>query len=173
MSMEDNPHTLTLSEIMPPEKANFSGNIHGGYILQLLDRAAYACAARYCSCYVVTLSVDKVIFKKPIYVGELVSFYACVNYVGKTSLEVGVKVVAQNLMTGEKRHTNSCYLTMVAVDENGKPQAVKSLTPKTALEKRRFEEGKLRREMQMAFAKEHEQRKEALREKFNSKTKSS
>ena len=158
--------TITMSEIMPPERANFKCNIHGGYLFLLLDRVAYACAARYCGSSVVTLSVDIVIFKQPIYVGELVTFHANVNYVGRTSLEIGVKVIAENLMTGEIRHTNSCYLTMVAVDENGKPQAVKPLACKTPEQKRRFEEGKLRREMSEFFQDEHQKRKAHLRKKL-------
>lgn len=120
--------SLSMSEVMTPEKVNFAGNIHGGYILKLIDQVAYACAARYSGRYVVTLSVDQVFFKKPIYLGELVTCHASINYVGKTSMEVGIKVVAENLTTGEIRHTNSCYFTMVAVDENMKPVAVKSLT---------------------------------------------
>ena len=116
--MEDqDQRTLTMSEVMTPEKVNFSGNIHGGYILKLIDQVAYVCAARYSGHYVVTLSVDNVLFKQSIYVGELVTCYASINYVGRTSMEVGIKIIAENLITGEKRHTNSCYVTMVAVDE--------------------------------------------------------
>src|SRR5690348_13533636 len=116
---------LTMSEIMTPDMLNFRGFVHGGYILSLLDRVAYCCAARYAAKNVVTLSVDQVVFKQPINVGELVNFFASVNYVGKTSLEIGIRVVAENLLTGQIRHTNTCFFTMVAVDENGKPTPVK------------------------------------------------
>jgi acyl-CoA hydrolase len=103
--------------LMTPDMANFSGHVHGGAILKLLDQVAYACAARYCKNYVVTASLDQVIFKEPIKVGELVTFRANVNYVGRTSMEIGIKVIAENLTTQEVRHTNSCYFTMVAKKE--------------------------------------------------------
>ncbi len=138
--------SLIMSEVMTPEKVNFAGNIHGGYILKLIDHVAYACAARYTGTYVVTLSVDQVLFKQPVYVGELVTCYASVNYVGRTSLEVGIKVVAENLMTGEQRYTNACYVTMVSVNANLKPQPVEALTINNATEKRRYEEAKARRQ---------------------------
>ncbi|OGO96231.1 MAG: acyl-CoA thioesterase [Coxiella sp. RIFCSPHIGHO2_12_FULL_44_14] len=146
---------------MTPEKVNFAGNIHGGYLLKLIDQAAYACAARYCGCYVVTLSVDRVLFKEPIYVGELVTCHASVNFVGTTSLEVGIKVIAENLSTQKRRHTNSCYLTMVAVDENLKPVRIKPLTLTNDIERRRFAEAKIRRETRMVMAREHAKRKKS------------
>lgn len=151
-----------MSEVMTPEKANFAGNIHGGHLLLMLDRVAYACAARYCGGYVVTLSVDEVIFRESIHVGELVTCHAKVNYVGNTSLEIGVHVAAENLMTHKIRHTNSCYITMVSVDENGKPTPITPLELNTPDDKRRFEEAKLRREMRIQFAKEHEERKKQI-----------
>lgn len=150
---------LTMSEVMTPEKVNFSGNIHGGYILKLIDLVAYVCAARYSGHYVVTLSVDNVLFKQSIYVGELVTCYATINYVGRTSMEVGIKIIAENLVTGEKRHTNSCYVTMVAVDKNLKPVNVKPLTINNDIEQRRFEEAKIRRETRMKQARAHAERK--------------
>src|SRR5438552_9480365 len=101
---EDN-RTLMMAEIMTPDMANFHGNVHGGHILKLLDRVAYACASRYSGKYIVTLSVDQVIFKESIHVGELVSFYATVNYVGISSMEVGIRVLAEDLLTQKKRHT--------------------------------------------------------------------
>ena len=138
---------VVMSEVMMPEKANFIGNVHGGQILLLVDRVAYACAARYSGHYVVTLSVENAMFKQPIHVGELVTFYARINYVGNTSMEVGVKIVAENLRSGEKRHTNSCYVTMVAVDEDMKPTPVVPLTLEDERDTRRYEEAKLRREL--------------------------
>ena len=166
--MEEDKRRLVMSEIMPPEKANYAGNIHGGYILYLLDRVAYTCATRYSSHYTVTLSVDKVLFKRPIRVGELVSFYASVNFVGTTSMEVGIRVVAENLETGEKRHTNSCFFTMVALDSNHKPITVPPLTLTNEQEKRRYEEAKLRREINKKYEAEHAKRKQKLREQFQS-----
>ena len=156
--LEDN-RTIIMSEIMTPEKANFAGNIHGGYLLQLLDKVAYACAARYSGQYVVTLSVDKVLFKQPIHVGELITCLACVNHVGQSSMEIGIRVIAENLETGEKRHTNSCYFTMVALDKNHKPVSVKPLTLRNDIEKERFEEAIIRKEVRKTIEKEFQKRK--------------
>lgn len=130
-------HQLTMTVLMTPDTANFSGNVHGGTILKLLDQVAYACASRYAGTYVVTLSVDQVTFREPIHVGELVSFLASVNYTGSSSMEVGIKVVAQNIRSQETRHVNSCFFTMVAVDDAGKPVAVTPLRPFSPDERRR------------------------------------
>lgn len=145
---------LTMSILMTPDTANFSGNVHGGVILKLLDQVAYACASRFSGGYVVTLSVDQVLFKEPIFVGELVQFLSMVNYVGKTSMEIGIRVEAQNIQKRTVRHTNSCYFTMVAVDENGKPRRVPDLTIDTPLKKQRFEAGKHRKEVRLKMQKE-------------------
>lgn len=166
---ENNRRSLVVSEIMTPEKANFAGNIHGGYLIEMCDRVAYACAARYSGRYVVTLSIDQILFKQPIHVGELVTCYASINHVGKTSMEVGIKAVAENLLTQEKRHANSYFFTMVAVDEHLRPTPTKALTLRNSTEKRRFEEAILRKEMNLAFTQEHERRKEELRDKFRKK----
>lgn len=147
MNEDQQRKTCILSEVMPPERANFSGHIHGGYIMLMMDRVAYACAARYSQKDVVTVSVDQVTFKEPIYVGELVTFYAHVNYVGKSSMEIGIKITAENLKTGVTRHTNTCYMNMVAIDENKKPTKVPELIIESDLCKRRFREAKLRRQM--------------------------
>ncbi len=143
--LEEN-RSLVMAEIMTPDMANFHGNVHGGHILKLLDGVAYACASRYSGKYIVTLSVDQVIFKEPVHVGELVSFYATVNYVGNTSMEIGIRVIAENLITQKKRHTNTSYFTMVALDEKGKPTKVQPLELKTETEKRRYEEALVRKE---------------------------
>ncbi len=164
----DDERSVIMSEVMTPEKANFTGNVHGGYLLSMLDRVAYACAARYSGRYVVTLSVDQVTFKQPIHVGELVSCYARINHVGRTSMVIGIKVVAENLQSHEKRHTNSCFFTMVAVDEKGKPAEVKPLELRDATEKRRFKEAVLRKEMSRQYVTEHKKRKEELRKKMGS-----
>lgn len=153
-------HQLRMTVLMTPDMANFSGNVHGGTILKMLDQVAYACASRYAGCYVVTLSVDQVTFRQPIHVGELVTFLASVNFTGNSSMEIGVKVVAENIRTQVVRHANSCFFTMVAVDEAGKPTAVARLTPTTADEQRRFEAAKLRRQLRQ----ELNQRFEAIRQ---------
>lgn len=133
--------------LMTPDMANFSGHVHGGTILKILDQVAYVCAARYCKTYVVTASLDQVIFKQPINVGELVTFKANVNYVGRTSMEIGIKVIAENLTTKENRHTVSCYFTMVARNADGSACVVPPLEIETELDRRLFEAGKMRKEM--------------------------
>lgn len=145
--MKKQEKSLYMTFLMTPDMANFSGAVHGGALLKMLDQVAYACAAKYCKSYVVTVSLDQVFFKEPIMVGELVTFMANVNYVGKTSMEVGIKVAAENLTTNEKRHTNSCYFTMVAKGEDGKPIPVPPLRLETELDKKLFEAGKMRKDM--------------------------
>ncbi len=117
---------LEMTVLMTPDMANFSGKVHGGALLNLLDRVAFSCASRYSGRYAVTLSVDQVTFKEPINVGELVTFRA-VNHAGRTSMEVGIRVEAENIRAGTRRHTNSCYFTMVAVDNAGRPAEVPAL----------------------------------------------
>ena len=151
---------MTMTLLMTPDMANFSGNVHGGIVLKLLDQVAYACASRYAGKYVVTLSVDQVMFRQPIHVGEVVTFLASVNFVGKTSMEIGVKVVAENIQTQVVRHANSCFFTMVAVDEAGKPCSVTAFTPVTPDERRRFDAAVLRRELRQ----EYEQRSRAIKQ---------
>jgi acyl-CoA hydrolase len=149
--MEDakswSPHELTMTVLMTPDMANFSGNVHGGTILKFLDSVAYACASRYSGSYVVTLSVDQVMFLQPIHVGELVTFLASINYTGTTSMEVGIRVVTENIRQRLVRHANSCYFTMVAVDEHRKPVAVPPLQPETAVQQARFEQARLRKKL--------------------------
>ncbi len=136
--------TLEMSILMTPGYANFTGNVHGGDLLRLLDQVAYACASRYSGHHCVTLSVDKVLFKEAIHVGELVTFRASINYTGRTSMEIGIRVEAQNIQTRVIRHTNSCYFTMVAV-ENEKPVKVPPLPLETELQKARFEQARKRK----------------------------
>lgn len=160
---EQDRKSAVMTMVMTPDMQNFSGNVHGGDILKLIDRAAYACAVRYAKKHVVTLSVDQVVFKKPIHVGEIVTFYAAVNYVGRTSMEIGVKITAENPLTGDVRHTNTCYLTWVAVNENGKPIKLTPYTPETEVEKRRYHEAELRRTLH----KEYQARHQAIKEKHS------
>lgn len=138
-------HQLAMTVLMTPDTANFAGNVHGGHLLKLLDQVAYACASRYAGRYVVTLSVDQVTFRQPIFVGELVSFLASVNHTGTSSMEVGVKVLAQEIRTQAVRHVNSCFFTMVAVDDNRKPIAVPKLSPANTTEKHRYAAAELRK----------------------------
>jgi uncharacterized protein (TIGR00369 family) len=136
---------LTMTVLMTPDMANFSGHVHGGSLLKLLDQVAYACAAKYCKSYVVTAALDQVFFMQQVNVGELVTFLAHVNHVGRSSMEIGIKVVAENLRTHDKRHTTSCYFTMVALDEDGKTIAVPKVTLETDAEKRRYAGAELRK----------------------------
>ncbi|MGH6818323.1 MAG: acyl-CoA thioesterase [Methylovirgula sp.] len=145
--MSTQEKSLFMTFLMTPDMANFSGHVHGGSILKILDQVAYACAARYCKTYVVTASLDQVIFKEPVEVGELVTFKANVNYVGRTSMEIGIKVIAENLTSKEARHAASCYLTMVARNPDGTPCPVPPLAMETELDRRLFEAGKMRRQM--------------------------
>ena len=152
-------HQLTMTVLVTPDMANFAGNVHGGYILKFLDQAAYSCASRYAGRYVVTLSVDQVLFRQPVHVGELVTLFASINHTGTTSMEVGIKVVTEDIQAQVVRHTNSCYFTMVAVDENGKPVAVPPFAPSTPDERRRCEAARLRKQLRQ----EMEQRFNAMK----------
>lgn len=143
---------LEMTVLMTPDMANFSGKVHGGALLNLLDRVAFSCASRYSKQYAVTLSVDQVIFKEPINVGELVTFRASVNHTGRTSMEIGVRVEAENIRTGHRRHTNSCYFTMVAVDDTGRPVEVPPLTPSNPTDLKRHQAAELRRALRKEFA---------------------
>lgn len=129
---------ISISELMLPSHTNFSGKIHGGYILQLLDQIAFACASKFSGNYCVTASVDTVNFLKPIEVGELVTMKASVNYVGRSSMVVGIRVEAENIQTGAVKHCNSSYFTMVAKDKEGKSVLVPGLILTNLDEVRRF-----------------------------------
>ncbi len=131
---------------MMPQQANPAGNIHGGEILRYIDLAAATAAMRHARCAVVTASIDRMDFRQAAHVGELVTFMASLNSVGTTSMEVGVRVEAENLYTGEKRHTASAYLTFIAV-QDGQPRPVPPLVLENPTQIRRNEEAKLRRKM--------------------------
>ena len=126
---------------MLPSHSNFSGKIHGGYLLSLMDQIAFACASKYSGCYCVTASVDTVNFLNPVEIGELVTLKASVNYVGQTSMIVGIRVTSQNIQTGKEKHTNSSYFTMVAKDDKGNNVAVPKLILSNLQEVRRYYEG--------------------------------
>jgi acyl-CoA hydrolase len=158
-AMHLSSHELTMTVLMTPDMANFSGNVHGGTILKFLDQVAYACASRYAGRYVVTLSVDQVMFLQAIHVGELVTFLASVNYVGKSSMEIGIKVIAENIQTQELRHANSCFFTMVAVDDERKPVAVPALQITTPDQQRRWSAAEVRKQLRQEFGR----RSQALR----------
>jgi acyl-CoA hydrolase len=134
-----------MSELMMPQHANIMGNVFGGVLLSLVDRAAAVAAIRHARRPCVTVSVDKVNFREPIRVGELVTALANVNFTGHSSMEIGVKVIAENVLTGERRHTNSCYLTYVALDDKGHPTQVPPVVPETPDEKRRYDRAAKRR----------------------------
>ena len=126
------------SELMMPQNANLLGHVFGGVILGMMDKTAAISGFRHARAAVVTVAIDRVDFREPIYVGDLVIMKSCVNFVGRTSMEVGVRVEAENLLTGNRRHTNSAYLTFVAVDRNGRPIEVPPLAPETVEEVRRY-----------------------------------
>ena len=137
------------SELMQPQHANVLGNVFGGVVLSMMDTTAAVSAIRHARHICVTVSVDRVDFREPIHVGELLIMKSSVNYVGRTSMEVGVRVESENLLTGVRLHTNSCYLTFVAVDANGRPVPVPPLRPETPNEIRRYEAAKARRERRL------------------------
>lgn len=143
----ERPKSLFMTVLMTPDLANFSGAVHGGALLKLLDQVAYACAARYCKSYVVTLSVDQARFRAPVNVGDLVTFKANVNFTGNTSLEVGIRTEAALPTETKTRHVMSCYFTMQAKGEDGEPITVPALEIDGEAERRLFESGRMRREM--------------------------
>lgn len=136
-----------VSELMMPHQVNNLGHVFGGELLSMVDRAAAVSAMRHSGTAAVTVSIDRVDFKQPIYTGELVTCTARVNFVGRTSMEIGVRVDAENLLTGVKRHTNTCLLTFVAIDQNHRPCRVPPLELTDAEEERREREGRRRREV--------------------------
>lgn len=141
---------VTFADLAEPQSQNVAGTLFGGVLLGFIDRAAAFCAMKHAGRPVVTKSFDEVEFNEPIYIGELVIAQASVNFTGRTSMEVGVRVCAQNPVTGQERHTNTCYCTFVALDEHGRPAPVPPVLPETEEEKARFEAGRRRREERLA-----------------------
>jgi acyl-CoA hydrolase len=149
---------VEMAQVMFPPDANQAGNIHGGSIMKLIDTAAGIVAMRHCRTNVVTASMDRLDFYEPVFVGELVILRAAINYVGSTSMEVGVRVEAEDLMTGDVRHTNSAYLTLVSLGENRRPMPVPTIICQTEDEKRRFEEGRMRAQRRKELRKKRNKR---------------
>ncbi|WP_222984469.1 acyl-CoA thioesterase [Flagellimonas meishanensis] len=137
---------VSITELMLPSHSNFGGKVHGGHILNLMDQIAFACASKHSQSYCVTASVNRVDFLNPIDVGELVTLKASINYTGETSMVVGVRVESENITSGEVRHCNSSYFTMVAKDRNGKNKAIPGLILKTKQDIRRFARSKERKQ---------------------------
>jgi acyl-CoA hydrolase len=159
MEQDEQHKRLTMTVLMTPDTANFAGNVHGGHILKMLDQVAYACASRYSGRYVVTVSVDQVMFRERIHVGELVNFQASINHTGTSSMEVGIRVTSEDIRTREERHVLTSYFTMVAVNDEGLPIKVPRLRIDDAADQRRWAAARLRRDLR----KEIEQRSLEIR----------
>ena len=148
--------TVTMAQMMIPQDANPAGNVHGGVLVKIVDEAAAVVGARHARSNVVTASIDRVDFHTPVFVGDVLFVKASLNYVGKTSMEIGVRVEAENLLTGVVRHAASAYLTYVALDQHGRPRPVEPLILETDEEKRWNREARARREMRLAEKKREE-----------------
>ena len=146
---------VVLSQAMSITDANLAGNVHGGVIMRLCDTAAGLSAVKHCRSRVVTVAMDERVFIEPVYLSDVVTLTAQVNDVGRTSMEVGVRVEAENTLTSERRHVSTAYLVFVALDQQGNPKSVPRLEPQNVEERRRMEEAKIRREHRLA-------RKEAI-----------
>jgi len=146
-----------ITELMIPSYSNFGGKIHGGILLSLMDKVAYVCAAKHAGNYCVTASIDTVDFLQPVEVGDLVSLMASVNYVGKTSLVVGIRVISENIRTNTISHTNTSYFTMVAKDENNQPAQVPGLMLENRNQVRRFLEARRRKQLKQNYKQEADQ----------------
>jgi acyl-CoA hydrolase len=142
--------SVTTAQMMIPQDANPAGNVHGGVVVKIIDEAAGVVAARHSRSNVVTASIDRMDFHHPIFVGDLLFFKASLNYAGRSSMEIGVRVEAENLMTGEVRHVASAYLTYVAIDREGKPTPVPPLIVESDEERRRNRDARARRELRLA-----------------------
>ncbi|MHA2398382.1 MAG: acyl-CoA thioesterase [Promethearchaeota archaeon] len=149
---------VEIAQVMMPEHSNAAGNVHGGYILKLVDQAGAIVASRHTHTNIVTASLDRMDFISPVYVGNLVFAKASINFVSRTSMEIGVRVEAECLRTGTHTHVGSAYLTFVALDKDDKPTEVPRLILETEDEKRRFEEAKKRRELRMQQRKRQKHR---------------
>jgi acyl-CoA hydrolase len=146
--------SVTMAQMMIPLDANPAGNVHGGVVVKIIDEAAGVVAARHSRSNVVTASIDRMDFHNPVFVGDVLFFKASLNLVGKTSMEIGVRVEAENVITGVVRHAASAYLTYVALDPNGKPREVPPLILETEEERRRNGEARRRRDVRLAEKKQ-------------------
>ncbi len=142
--------SIVMAQPMTQQDSNIAGNVHGGVIMRLIDNAGGVVAARHAQQLVVTASIDRLDFHNPVFIGDVVTLKASLNYVGKTSMEVGVRVESETILTGKKRHTASAYLTYVALDKEGKPILLPPLILETEEDKRRNSEAKARREIRLA-----------------------
>ncbi len=142
--------SVIMAQMMIPQDANPAGNVHGGVVVKIIDEAAGVVSARHARSNVVTASIDRMDFHNPVFVGDVLFFKASLNLVGRTSMEIGVRVEAENLITGEVRHAASAYLTYVALDTQGRPREVPPLILETEEEKRRNREARERREVRLA-----------------------
>jgi len=140
-----------ITELMIPSYANFGGKVHGGILMSLMDKTAYACASKHAGTYCVTVAVDNVEFLQPVDVGDLVYMHASINYVGNTSLVVGIKVIAENVKQGIVKHTNTSYFTMVAKDDDNQSVQVPALILEEEEDIRRFMEAAERRRARREF----------------------
>ena len=150
---------VTLSQLMLPGQANLRGDVHGGWIMKLVDEAGALSAMRHAQCRVVTIAIDQMAFHKPIRIGDLVILNAEVTYVGHTSMETRVQVLAENPISGERTYTNTAYLVYVALDEDGRPIPVPGLIAESETEKRRMSEGKKRQEYRLSQRKISEEQR--------------
>ena len=145
---------ISIGQFMQPEHANnYFGNVHGGWIMKLVDEAGALACMRHAQRRVVTVAIDSMVFHKPIKIGELVLLTAELTYTGRTSMEVEVQVQAENPITGDRVHTNTAYLVFVALDDNGEPVTVPTLIPETEDEKRKFNEARIRQSQRLAAKK--------------------
>lgn len=142
---DDRPRSLTMTTLMTPDLVNFGGKVHGGALLKLLDEVAYSCAARFSGHYVVTLLIDDARFRAPVHVGELVTFLARVNWVGRTSMEIGIRVMAEDHRTRTERHVMSCFVVMVAMNEAGTPVEIAPFEPADDIDRGRWKAAERRR----------------------------
>ena len=143
----------TISQLMNPEHANNAGNVHGGYLMKLVDEAGGIASMRHSGRRTVTVAVDRLTFQEPIFIGDLITIVAEVSYVGRTSMEVEVSVSAEDVKAGSRRHTNTAYLVYVALDENGKPAPVPPLEPETDAQRQRMQAGAVRQTNRIQRAK--------------------
>jgi len=141
---------VVMAQVMNPESANPAGNVHGGNIMKLIDSAGGVAATRHARAHVVTASIDRLDFHHPVFVGDFLTLKASVNFVGRTSMEVGVRVEAENPITGQTRHTSSAYLTFVALDQNNRPRQLPPLILETDADRHRYEEAERRKKTRLA-----------------------